>query len=81
MQAAMNHQTFRGVACRHCGQPTRVRPAIAQRESALKESNLHSIEQWRSRVFSHRCRHCGGEAIYVLDHIVDFEDENFARDL
>jgi hypothetical protein len=80
MQAAMKHQTFRGVACRHCGHPSRVGPAIAQREWALKESNLHAIEQWCSRVFSHRCRLCGGEAIYALDHIVDFDDENFARD-
>jgi hypothetical protein len=81
MQATMNDRTFRGVACRHCGQPSRVRPAIAQREWALNKSNVHSIEEWRSRVFSHRCRTCGGEAIHALDYIVDFEDENSARDL
>jgi len=81
MQATMNDRTFRGVACRHCGHPSRVRPAIAQREWATKESTLHPEEEWRSRVFSHRCRQCGGEAIYALDHIVDFDEENSDRDL
>ena len=76
MQATLDRQTFRGVSCRHCGQPSRVRPTIAEREQALKQSEPGVPQLWFSGVFSHRCRLCGGEAIYALEHIIDFEEES-----
>ncbi len=76
MQAAMAPQKFRGVACRHCGRPIRLSSSILRREIVFHQNETDSALQWRSRVFSHRCRICGEEAIYALNHIVDFEDNS-----
>ncbi len=76
MQAMLVRETYRGVSCRHCGQPIRVRPSIVNRESAFQQSEPNFTKQWCSQVFAHRCRTCGAEAIYTLSHIVDFEGEN-----
>lgn len=76
MQATVNPVTFRGVYCRHCGRPIRLSASILKRESFMNQSQPNSTEHWRSRVFPHRCRMCGAESIYALNHIVEFEDEN-----
>jgi len=79
MQAAMElEKTFRGVSCRHCSRPIRLPASIVRREISFNQNRVDAAQQWRSRVFSHRCRTCGGEAIYALNHIFDFEDKTFA---
>lgn len=78
MQATFKPPKLRGAHCRRCGNPTRLPDSILKRESLFKQSEASSAEQWCSKVFSHRCRLCGGEAIYALNHIVDFEVENSA---
>jgi hypothetical protein len=30
---------------------------------------MNCLEDWQSRVFSHRCKDRGGESIYTLGHI------------
>jgi len=74
MHAALARTTFRGVLCRRCGQPIRVRQAILNRESSLNQSDAGSDQQWCSRVFSHRCKICGNEAVYTLNHISEFDE-------
>jgi len=78
MQATVIHPKLRGVYCRHCGRPIRLSASILKRESFLRQSEPGSAEHWCSKVFPHRCRVCGAEAIYGLNHIVDFEGENSA---
>jgi len=74
MHAALAPTTFRGVACRRCGKPIRVRQAILNRESSFNQSGPDSDQQWCSRVFSHRCKICGNEAVYTLNLICEFEE-------
>jgi hypothetical protein len=76
MQATMQRQTFRGVACLHCDVPIRLPSSILQRAISFDQSEQDPIQQWCSKVFSHRCRICGEEAIYLLNHFLDFEDKN-----
>ena len=75
MQAMMEHQkSFRGIACFYCGRPNRLPTSILQREIFFTECEQNPAQQWHSKVFSHRCRICGGEAVYVLNRILDFVD-------
>jgi hypothetical protein len=79
MESSLVQPTFRGVLCRHCGHPIRVTPSILSRESAFKNSEPNFTQIWCSKLFSHRCRTCGHEAIYALSHILDFQSENTVR--
>ena len=74
MHAALAPTTFRGVLCQRCGKPSRVRQAILNRETSFNQSAPDLEHQWCSRVFSHRCRICGTEAVYALNHISEFEE-------
>ncbi len=76
MQATAKRPVSRGVYCRHCGNPMRLPASILKRESFLNQSEPSSAEHWCSKVFPHRCRNCGAEAIYAVNHIVDFEDKS-----
>ena len=74
MHAAIVPATFRGVVCRRCGKPIRVRQAILNRENSLNHSDPGFAQEWCSRTFSHRCKACGAEAVYALQQISDFEE-------
>jgi hypothetical protein len=74
MHAALVPATFRGVSCRRCGKPIRVRQAILNREHTFNQNEPGFAQQWCSRPFSHRCKTCGAEAIYSLSYISEFEE-------
>ncbi len=76
MQATPTRSKPRGVYCRLCGSPIPLPASILQRESMLNQNEPSSAEHWRSKVFPHRCRTCGRETIYALNHIRDFEDHS-----
>jgi hypothetical protein len=76
MQATMSKPNLRGVYCRHCGSPIPLSNSILKRESLIYQSEQGPTEQWCSKVFPHRCRTCGAESIYALNHIVDFEHQS-----
>jgi hypothetical protein len=78
MQATLPPQKFRGVSCFHCGRPIRLRASILWREITMAQREHGPAEQWFSRVFSQRCRMCGGEAVYTMNHISDLEDDSVA---
>ena len=60
-----------GVACFHCGKPIRVSTALARRKAGFDQLTSNA-QEWRSKVFSLRCRNCGHEALYALSQIQDF---------
>jgi hypothetical protein len=74
MQATLDQQKFRGISCRYCGRPIRLPASILKREHSFKQNEPNPTQEWRSKVFPHRCNKCRVEAIYSLDEIVDFED-------
>lgn len=76
MQTAPIQGKSRGVYCRLCGSPIPLPASILKRESLLNQNEPSSAEHWRSKVFPHRCKTCGGETIYALNHILDLEDHS-----
>jgi hypothetical protein len=68
-------QTFRGVACRHCGKPVRLSNSLLRREADLNCGDTDSGQHLHTRVFPSRCRACHQEGIYALDEIVEFKTE------
>jgi hypothetical protein len=53
---------------------------MLRRERSFQQREENFTQQWCSQVFSHRCRGCGGEAVYALSEIEDFEDEQREQD-
>ena len=76
MHVRFDQQKFRGVSCCHCGRPIRLPASILRREDLFRQNEPDPTQQWCSKVFPHRCKMCRGEAIYSLDQILDFEDQN-----
>jgi len=76
MKAPMLPHKFRGVSCFHCGRPIRLSASSLWREMTRTQREHGSAERWFSKVFSHRCRVCRGEAVYVLERILGFEDQS-----
>jgi hypothetical protein len=60
-----------GVACFHCGRPIRVSTSLAARKARFDHLTSNA-QEWRSKVFSLRCRNCVHEALYALSQIRDF---------
>ena len=67
--------SLRGVTCVHCARPMPVSRVILERETLLRKSPMRCLEDWQSRVFSHRCKACGGESIYTLGHIHELKEK------
>ena len=79
MQAAANPSKLRGVYCRFCDKPIPLSASFIKRETAIKQKEQTSIQEFSSRVFAARCRSCHEEAIYTLSQILDFTDKEPAR--
>jgi ribosomal protein S27E len=60
-----------GVTCFLCGRPIRVSTSLAARKAGFDHLTSNA-QEWRSKVFSLRCRNCGHEALYALSQIQDF---------
>lgn len=75
MQTVLSRATYRGISCRSCGTPVRVPASILTREVLFRETQANLEQTWCSSVFAQRCRSCGAEAIYSLQHILEFEEE------
>ena len=60
---------FRGVTCKHCRKPIRLSVAVLNR----KQQNLPP--DLVTKVFPGRCKSCRREALYSLDEISEFPDE------
>jgi hypothetical protein len=67
-------ETRRGVTCIHCEQPIPLSRTILQREKEYGKQGTNAHDEWHSRVFAHRCKLCGGESIYTLEHIHEIEE-------
>lgn len=78
MEAPTPSQKYRRVFCFHCSRPIRLAPSILRREISVNQIGSEAKNEWFSRVFSHRCKTCGKEAIYSLNHVLDFEDQSGA---
>jgi hypothetical protein len=76
MNAAHIQGTFRGVSCRFCLKPLKLSASFIQREKLIKQEKPGLIQELRSQVFVVRCRSCHGEAIYSLDQISEYPEEN-----
>jgi DNA-directed RNA polymerase subunit RPC12/RpoP len=63
----------RGVHCRHCGGKISVPNSIIARESAFKDEHPNDTQKFGSKVFSLRCKRCGGETVYPLNQIADID--------
>ena len=76
MQATVNLPKLRCVYCRSCGKAIRLSASFIKREIAIKQNEQTSIQEFSSRVFPARCRSCHEEAIYTLNQILDFPEED-----
>jgi len=74
MQPSARRQKQRGVVCRHCSRPIPLSSSILKREASLGAGEPETSQQWRSRVFTQRCRRCGVEAIYAQNLIVELDE-------
>jgi hypothetical protein len=79
MHSAAIQAKARGVYCRYCGKPIWLSATFLKRETAIKQNEQTSMQEFSSRVFPARCRICHEEAIYTLSQILDFPEENSGK--
>ena len=67
-------QSYRGVICIHCHQPTPLTPAAEHKEKKFEAHGKQESEEFT--IFSNpmRCRWCHGEAVYAPKDVGEFED-------
>lgn len=63
----------KGVCCRYCGKGIQVSQSILGREKEFRDARPNDVQKLGSRVFSQRCKRCGGEALYFLAQIAEIE--------
>ena len=65
-------QSYRGVICVHCHQPTPLTEAAEHKEKRFEE---HGHQDSEFAIFSNllRCRACHGEAVYSHKDVSEFE--------
>ena len=66
-------QSYRGVICIHCHQPTPLTPSPESKEQRHKDGGQVAEDEFA--IFSNplRCRACGKEAVYTPKDVRDFE--------
>ena len=66
-------QSYRGVICIHCHQPTPLTPSAESKEQKYKDGAQPADDEFA--IFSNplRCRACGKEAVYTAKDVRDFE--------
>ena len=66
-------QSYRGVICIHCHQPTPLTLAAESKEQKHKDGAQVAEDEFA--IFSNplRCRACGKEAVYTAKDVRDFE--------
>ena len=66
-------QSYRGVICIHCHEPTPLTPSAESKEQRHKDGA--QLAQDEFAIFSNplRCRACGKEAVYTAADVREFE--------
>ena len=66
-------QSYRGVICMHCHQPTPLTASAESKEQKYKDGAQGAEDEFAIFSSPLRCRACGKEAVYTAKDVRDFE--------
>ena len=66
-------ESYRGVICIHCHQPTPLTPSAEHKEREFEQHGHRESDEFSIFANPLRCRACNGEAIYTPKDVKEFD--------